>query len=433
MSTPTPAPREHEDATTTRQGGPPRLLVLCQLFYPELVSTGQTLTELCEVLAELGVEVRVVCGPPTVLKKEGETPRRMEHHGIQIRRVWGTRFPKLSLPGKLCNQLTYACSAFVALLCDRSRAPILVLTNPPFLAVACALLRKLGIGKPFIYLIFDVYPEVPAELGLIKKEGFVFKLWNAFNRFCFREASKIIVIGRCMREIIERKMAPGALDGKMETIHVWADDQLIGAGAGDANPYVEKWGLAGKFVVSYSGNMGRYHDMETIMEAAKRLQGCEELVFLFIGEGQKKAWMKEFAEREGLTNCQFHPYVPREDLPYSLGLADLGLVSLSDGQEGLCVPSKTYGLLAASIPVVALMSPHAEIARVLQEEDCGVSVAQGDAEVLKRTILELKNDPERLAGMRRKARAAIDEKYNLRAAATAYRDIIVDLQLPRSA
>ena len=414
--------------STTRHGSRPQLLVLCQLFYPELVSTGQTLTELCEVLADLGVQIRVVCGPPTVWQDGTSPARRIEHHGIQIDRVWGTQFPKLNFLGKLCNQLTYVVSTFFAMLFDRTRCPILVLTNPPFLAVACAFLRKIGIGKPFIYLIFDVYPEVPAELGVLKRDGIGFKMWNAFNRFCFRQASQIIVIGRCMRQIIEDKMPPGSLDGKIHTIHVWADDQLIATRPSVENPYVAAWGLSGRFVISYSGNMGRFHDMETIMEAARLLRRHPEIVFLFIGEGQKKAWMMDFASREGLSNCQFHPYVPRADLPFSLSLADLGLVSLSRGQEGLCVPSKTYGLLAAGVPVIALMSPHTEIARVLDEEDCGITSEQGDAEALARIILDLKNDPQRLVRMRGRARQAIDTKYNLRAAAEEYHRIIESLQ-----
>ena len=134
----------------------PKVLVLCQLFYPELVSTGQTLTELCEQLVPLGVDVHVVCGPPTVLNRKSKTPKYIEYNGIHIRRVWGTRFPKLNLIGRIVNQLTFAVSVFFYLLFHRPRKPILVLTNPPFLAVSCAILRALKIGEPYIYLVFDV-------------------------------------------------------------------------------------------------------------------------------------------------------------------------------------------------------------------------------------------------------------------------------------
>ena len=122
----------------------PELLILCQLFYPELVSTGQTLTELAEQLVADGVDVEVLCGPPTVMATNGRMPKRMIHRGIRIRRVWGTRFPKLSLVGRVLNQMTFTCSIFFHLLLHRPRRLILVLTNPPFLAVTLRVVEVLS-------------------------------------------------------------------------------------------------------------------------------------------------------------------------------------------------------------------------------------------------------------------------------------------------
>jgi glycosyltransferase involved in cell wall biosynthesis len=406
----------------------PKLLVLCQLFYPELVSTGQTMTELCEVLSDMGVEIQVLCGPLTVVERDKKSPKRIEHDGIHVKRVWGTRLPKLSFLGKLVNQLTYAWSVFWNLLFDRSKRPILVLTNPPFLPVFCAFLRALNLGKPYIYLVFDVYPDTPVELGVLAEGGFLARIWDWFNRLTYKHASVIVVIGRCMKAKIESKVAPGALEGKLRVIHVWSDDQLIRAARGRENPYVERWGLGGKFVVSYSGNMGRFHDMATIMEAARILDAERDVAFLLIGEGHKKGWCRDFAVQHGLKGCQFHTYVPREDLGFSLTLGDIGLVSLAKGQEGLSVPSKAFGLLSAGVPVAALMSEEGEIARIVREEGCGVVVAQGDSQGLAQQILELRADATRLEEMSRNANRAIDEKYNLRAAAEQYFGIIESLQ-----
>lgn len=406
-----------------------KLTVLCQLFYPELVSTGQTLTELCEVLADLGVEIEVIAGPVTIVDRKSAIPRTIKYHKITINRVWGTRLPKLNLLGRIINQITYAGSVFFHLLFDRSSRPILVLTNPPYLAFTCAILRSLKIGKPYLYVIFDVYPDSAINLGILKKNSFIAKLWDWFNIFTYNHATNIVVIGRCMQEVIIKKMEKYQVDyrDKIRLIHIWSDDRLIQSVAKEENPFIKQWNLENKFIVSYSGNMGRFHDLETIMETAKLLQNYPDIIFLFVGEGYKKAWMIDYANKWKLINCQFHSYVPRENLGLVLSCVNLGLVSLSPGQEGLSVPSKTFGLLAVGVPVVAIMSSHSEIARILNEEDCGVVVEPGDSTHLRNALLSLYNNQQKRIQMGNNAKNAIAQKYNLRAAAQAYFELIRDV------
>ena len=405
---------------------PHKLLVLCQLFYPELVGTGQTLTELCEVLVDMGVAIEVLCGPPTYVDRKSLIPNDIEYHGIRIRRAWGTRFPKLNIIGRIINQVTFAISAFLRLASDSSKLPILVLTNPPFLAMICSILRIFK-GRRYVYLIFDVYPETPIQLGILKQNGVTSRIWDWCNRFMFKYASVIIVIGRCMRDIVVKKVGSEAR-GNIRIVHVWSDDKLIQGVSDNENPFRQKWDLEGKFVVSYSGNMGRFHDMETIIETARILnEKRNDIVFLFIGEGHKKAKIQELARAWTLENCQFHTYVERKDLGLSLQCADIGLVSLLEGQEGLSVPSKAFGLMAGGLPVIGVMSYKSEVARIIVEEQCGVVIKPGDAGGLAKAILDLYKDRSMLNIMGRNARNAIDSKYNLKAAAEAYYKIIADV------
>ena len=407
----------------------PQLLLLCQLFYPELISTGQTLTELCEELTAEGMQIEVVCGPPTIVDRDSNIPRRINYKGILITRVWGTRFPKLNLLGRIVNQITFSVSVFFYLLFDRSKRLVMVLTNPPFLAVSCAILRFFRIGNPYIYLIFDVYPDTAVHLELLKAKGLPRRIWEWTNGFVFKHATAIIVIGRCMRDVIMAKMKSHnqAAENKIHNIHMWSDDQLIRSAAGKANPFVEKWALEGKFVVGYFGNMGRFHDLETIMEAAKILKEREDIVFQFVGEGRKKQYAMDFADKWNLSNCRFHTYVDREDLGFSLSTANLSLVSLSRGQQGLSVPSKTFASMAAGVPVIAIMSHASEIARIIIGNDCGLIVEPGDAEELANAVLNLYNNREKSEQMGANARRAIDAKYNLRSAAGAYYELICNI------
>jgi len=397
-----------------------KLLVLSQLFYPELVSTGQSLTELCEMLVSFGVHVEVLTGPPTITLRTSKVPKYLEYKKIKIVHVFSTRFPKLSFLGKLLNQITFTFSILIRLLFNFSKQPILVVSNPPFLPIVCGLLKVIH-QRPYIALIHDVYPDIAIKLGFFKSGGVISRLWNTLNKFTFRKANYIVVLGRCMKEVIRRK---GISEEKIGIIHVWSDDKLIQGELKVNNPFRKIWGLENKFVVSYSGNMGRFHDMETIMEGTKVLKNRTDIVFIFVGEGQKKRWMQEIAKKWELTNCRFHSYVAKKELGYMLTCADAGLVSLSRGIEGLSVPSKLYGLMSAEVPVIAIMSKRSESAMVIQENNCGFVVEPGDVDGFVKSIFSLYNNRELCISLGRNGRRAIDQNYNLKDAAEKYFSLI---------
>ncbi|MFC2165108.1 glycosyltransferase family 4 protein [Acidobacteriota bacterium] len=404
-----------------------KIRILCQLFYPELISTGQTLTELSEELVRLGVEVEVICGPPTILDRKSKVPRRMEHQGIQVKRVWGTRFSKLSFFGKLSNQITYTTAVFFRLFFDSDTRPWLVLTDPPFLGGMCALLRKFG-RNPFIYVIFDIYPDTAVKAGILSERGLFTRFWNWWNRFILRQASQVVVIGRCMKSVILSKgVSIPQLEKKVNLIYNWCDDRMIQPVQREENPYIQKWKLEDKFVVSYSGNLGRFHDMETIIAGASALKAHPEIVFLFTGEGYKKRQTQEFVALNEMRNCQFHTYVKREELGFALSCAHVGLVSLASSQEGLSVPTKTFGIMASETPVIAIMSDESEIAHIIAENNCGYVIAPGDVDGLVRAVLELYGNPEKQQEFGNNALNAVKDKYNLRNSALKYLSLIETL------
>ena len=341
------------------------MLLATQLFYPELISTGQSLTELSEALSDLGVKIQVICAPPTLVDQHSVYPKELIHHGIRVTRVWSTRFPKLHLVGKLLNHATFSWSVFWFLIFDRSQRPLLVPTNPPFLIWACVLALFFRRRK-LIYVLFDLYPETPIAFGLMKPNGLMAKIWRGLNQIAYRKSDVVVVIGRCMQRLVK---APAE---KTRFIPLWVDTQTISDQG--TSTFREEWGLVGKRVVLYSGNMARFHDFDTFLGAAKVLEDREDIVFVFVGDG----YARKSIENSGLRNCQVRDYVSRSDLGKLLRTADVGLVSLKAGFEGFSVPSKTFGIMAAGVPVVAVMSDKSEIAQLLQEYEAGCVVPIGD-------------------------------------------------------
>ena len=188
-----------------------------------------------------------------------------------------------------------------------------------------------------------------------------------------------------------------------------------------------EWELDGRFIVGYSGNLGRAHEFETLLEAVEQLKAVPEILFLFIGGGALMEALKQAAVSRRLDNFVFKLYQPREQLRQSLGMPDLHLVVLRPEMEGLIVPSKIYGILAAGKPTLFIGDPLGEIPSILRESDSGVIVESGDSEGLVKQILELRDNLDRVKRMGINARAVFDERYSQSRAFEAWEGIFNSL------
>lgn len=236
----------------------------------------------------------------------------------------------------------------------------------------------------------DVFPEVAVVLG-VKALGGRLGAWVCRLRDnSLRAAMMNVVLGERMAE---RVRARGVDADKVRVISNWADGEAITPIPAEANSLRAEWNLTGKFVVMYSGNMGRAHEYETILGAAALLLQDARFVFLFVGGGNQRGPLCSEVVCRGLTNVQFRPYQPREQLGLSLAVGDVHLISLRPELEGLIVPSKFYGVLAAGRPIVFVGAAGGEIALQVDRAGCGVAVAQGDVNGLADRLVRLADAP----------------------------------------
>ena len=150
-----------------------------------------------------------------------------------------------------------------------------------------------------------------------------------------------------------------------------------------------EWGLGDKFVVGYSGNLGRAHEFDTVLAAAERLRHAPRIVFLFIGGGQRMDDLARIVKARGLdATFRFVPYQDRTLLTHSLGVPDIHWISLKPAVEGMIVPSKFYGIAAAGRPIIAITARDGELARLVLEHECGLVVEPGQAEALADAITQ---------------------------------------------
>lgn len=392
-----------------------RLLFLNRSFWPDLEATGQNLTELCEELCAEH-EITFISGPSYHVAAPSRGLWKRDQFGkITIIRTWGTRFPKRRLGLRVINLGTYFALAAVAALFAPKFDVIIAATDPPLLGILGAALKRCR-RCSFVYNVRDLYPDVAEANGGIKSR-FLLGLLRWANDVAYASADQVIVLGEDMRRRVLSKGVPAA---KVVVVANSVDCQKMRPV--EPNPFREQWG--DRFIVMYSGNLGLSQQLETVLEAADRLRQDKRILFLLVGEGARKNWLKERTHFLGLPNVEFCPYQPKSRLAESLSAADLHLIPLLRGATGAIVPSKVYGILAVGRPYVAIMDDTAEAARLARDHSVGFVVSPGDAEGLTETIKRASLDPDdlRLKGLR--ARRLAEEQFERKIIARKYSEVL---------
>ena len=393
-----------------------KIIFLNRYFYPDHSATSQLLSDLAFHMAKTGTSVYVITSRQTYDDPDSLLPGKDSVQGVGVIRVWTTRFGRRSLPGRTLDYLTFylsaACSLFVLLT---HRDIVVAKTDPPLISVVAAIVAKIR-GARLINWTQDLFPEVAGALGVGGINGLE-GLLRSVRNWSLRTASKNVVIGDGMaNKLTEEGIQPGAI----QVIHNWADGRAIQPVDREKNDLRREWRLEGMFVVGYSGNIGRAHEFDTILDAAEQLRSAKNIMFLFIGGGAQRNRIEEEARRRGLGNIMFKPYQPREQLSLSLSVPDVHLISLQPALEGLIVPSKFYGIAAAGRPTIYVGDREGEIPKILRETGSGCTVSVGDSAELGNRILDMFRNNNETLSMGLRARMAFDRHFDQRHAFTAW-------------
>ena len=401
-----------------------KVLLVNQFFHPDVAAVAQLMADLAEDLTEKGIEVSVLCGRANY-STERNDPRTANPY---LKQVNIHRVPSLNLGGRsglvhLLNYLSFLILAPLRAITLSRYDSTVVFTNPPLIAVVGWLLKLLR-GTKFIYVVEDLYPDVAIELGFLTRDAVVTKIANKVSGFLLRNADRVVALGNRMQQEL---LAKGVTGERVVVIPNWADGEQIYPMQKSANWFVEKYQLKGKFVVQYSGHMGEGHDFSTIMQAAKRLQEHDDIVFLFIGAGPKRGEIAEFKGQHNLDNVLLLPYQDRSMLRFSLGAADVALISLKPELEPIMFPCKVYGIMASGRPFIYLGSKEGEMSRIAQTAECGFTIPQGKVESLVDTILHLYQDESLRQELGSKAREYFLKHFERNLATARYYDLLTDV------
>jgi glycosyltransferase involved in cell wall biosynthesis len=390
-----------------------RILVLNEYFPPDTAATANMAAAVVGALKERH-KVTVLCGRPSYDPSERHPYYlwRREHHTgtvagrkdahatteVAVERVGSTAFSRRRMLHRLSNYLSYVLLSVPRALMIPTDM-VLAMTDPPFQGIVGAFVAWLK-RRTFVYNIRDLYPEMAITGQIVRPARWV-RIWERLHRWALARAARVIVLGEDTRE---RIIAKGIESSRVVVVR---DGVHMPSPVPPPDHPVLKDIRAGcPFVVLHAGNLGFYGAWQTVVTAARSLNG-DGIGFVFIGDGAMRSQIQ--ASAEGCKAIRFLPFRPADEVPYVLAAPDLHLVTIRRGLEGVVVPSKLYPILAAARPVLALAPEESDVARIIRRSGCGIVADPDDPQSLARIVLELAHDPQRLARMSERAAAVAPE------------------------
>jgi glycosyltransferase involved in cell wall biosynthesis len=368
------------------------------------------------------LDVHVIASRQLYDDPEARLSARERVRGVQVHRVSTSRFGRTRLGGRSLDYLTFhAAAAARALQVAHSGDILVAKTDPPLLSVGAAAVARLR-RAVLVNWLQDMFPEAAVALGVRGLGGPAGSWLRKVRNASLRSAVVNVAVGERMGWRVAQNTG-----GPVRVIHNWADGGEVHPIAAQDNPLREIWELRDKFVVGYSGNLGRAHEFLTVLGAAERLADDARIVWLFIGGGPQRNSLEQETRRRGLASVLFRPYQPRERLAQSLSAPDVHLISLRPEVEGLVVPSKFYGIAAAGRPAVFIGDPSSELALEMKREGFGYAVSEGDADGLAERVRDLASTEGLAAQMGARGRAAFEQRWNRPLAMAAWAELLQDV------
>ena len=379
-------------------------VLLLNLYHPPDTSATAKMAKIVVDALAVKHDITILCGRPSY----DPTERRDWHFfqseiegRVKVIRVGSTAYPRLQMKRRVLNYLSYVFLAVPRALfvdCD----VVLAMTDPPFEGIVGAFVALLK-GKPYVYNIRDLYPDM-AVGGSIVEPGLLSRVWEKLHRWALRRATRVVVLGEDMRQRIVSK---GVDPARIMIVRDGAEIPAAGSSPDDWDPEVIR-AIRGdfRFVLLHAGNLGFYGAWETLLAGADKLAD-EGIGLVFVGDGAQRERLQ--AEASGIPNVRFLPFFPGSKIPSVLAAADAHVITVKRGLEGVVVPSKLYGILAAGKPIVAVAPRECDAVSLGEKGGFAISADPNDAAEFAAVVREISRDAKTLRAMGEAARASAPE------------------------
>lgn len=368
-----------------------KLLVYAHYYYPDVASTGQILTELCESLVDT-YDVTVICTVPSYTGKISSKYKKEKYYfeeinGVHVVRVSVPEFDKKNKISRIKNIYAYYKNAIKITKKLGKFDLVYALSQPPILGGMLGRKGKYITGAKLIYNIQDFNPEQMSAVKFNKSKILTNTLMSMDKKTC-QESDLIITVGNDMKETLNNRFKDESVPNNV-VINNWINEKEIYPLKKDnkkIKDFKKKYKLDNKFIIMYSGNLGLYYDLENIIKLYNDYKDRDDIAFVFIGDGSVKQKLLQYKKDNKLNNVVFIPYQDKKDLNISLNAADVHLVTNAKGIKGISVPSKIYGCLATNIPVFGILEKNSEAANIIERSKCGIVSETGNYEDIKNNL-----------------------------------------------
>jgi glycosyltransferase involved in cell wall biosynthesis len=325
-----------------------------------------------------------------------------------IQLITAPEYNRKSRLTRVLSWMWYLISTTKLILFAKRSDGYLLSSNPPILGIWFWLLNFFK-KNPYIVLVYDIHPDVLVEMGVVQQNNIIVKIWNWLNKKVYRDSKSIVTLGKHMAKRLSTSNDLSL--SKISTIPPWVDTDFIKPLAYENNPLAKNFNPEGKHVVLYSGNMGISHDIDSMLGAAKQLRNRDDILFLFIGDGDKYQTVVDYQKSHQLDNIAIYPYQEESDLPYTMTLASISLVALDGGAQELMIPSKVFYYMAAGSAIIGICSGESELNDIINTCDCGVCMEPGNPKSLANKIEKLLQNPKELDAHRYNSRKLVIDTY----------------------
>lgn len=379
------------------RAGKKNLLIYAHYYIPDTASTGQILRELAESMLDK-FNITVICVVPSYLgtiedKYKTKKYYEEEINGVKVLRIRVPEFSKTNKKSRVKNIVSYFFGAMGATFKVGKMDYVFSISQPPILGGLLGVWGKWMKHAKYIYNIQDFNPEQVMAVGYTKSK-FVTDVMMWFDKFSCKRSDLVITVGRDLVETVENRFK-GKKVPKTVMINNWIDENEIYPLDENNEKVLEfrkKYGLDGKFVIMYSGNIGLYYDLENLIKVVERFKpgtkttDGREVIFSFVGAGTKLEVLQQYVSEHNMDNVRFIPYQDKADLIYSLNAGDVHWCVNAKGIKGVSCPSKYYGLAAASKPVIGVLESGSEIRCLIEETKGGLCCEPGEYDKVEKNI-----------------------------------------------
>ena len=215
---------------------------------------------------------------------------------------------------------------------------LIVFSSPPFFSTLIASFGCWLFGKAYVVDIRDKYPDVFAEVNLIKKNGLLHVILIYFERFLYNKAEKVITVTPLLKTTIENMTL--------------SEKSILIQNGFNSDVFVVNNLKFDKFTVVFHGNLGRFQLPELLIEVAKQMDGEDKNVdFIVIGDGPKET----FFESLKLSNLRFLGRLENQETATIISKCHLGIsFRTNDEISKKSLPVKIFEYMGVGIPILVV-------------------------------------------------------------------------------